>query len=309
MCSRTRGLQVARDLSERCKASGGVRFLTLTLAPRDESLTESLRRLLDCFKRFRSHPKIAPLIAGGARCIEVTRGMDGGHWHPHLHCLIAGKYLPQKLASSVWKEITVDSFIVDVRACHDRGEAARYIASYVAKPTRMRTWLDVQLREYADAIAGIRMVQCWGTWHAAPIDADDKPEPPEETAHVCNLNALHRIARDGSIVARDVMRRLGCLDRSFRIALGLRLAPEEIEDGSRDASIVPRLIDVLEYVDDNQTITAADFDAAIRGPGPLPRDPHRQRIFEWMPAAPPDPSPADVERWKRTEVIGEPWNN
>lgn len=247
------------------------------------------------------------MINGGARCIEVTRGGAGGHWHVHLHCLISGGYAAQPVLKKIWHTITGDSFIVDIRACHDRFDAARYMAAYVAKPTKMTTWSDAELREYADAIHGVRMVQCWGSWQGADLDADDKNEPPEETAHLSSLNAVHRLAREGSEVAHAIKRRLCCIDRSFETAFGIKVDRIEAESFDWSEAAMNQLRSALTVIDDNLSITAIDFDRRIRGPGPLPSRLETQLVYEWCQQPDPDPSPMVVDQWERSMLIGEPW--
>lgn len=308
LCARRRGIEVANDLADRCARQSTVRFLTLTLKASDDPLVDRIRHILECFKRFRQLPAIKAAIDGGARCIEVTRGQSLGHWHVHLHCLISGDFIAQKFIKRCWHEITGDSFVVDIRAVHDRKDAVRYMASYIAKPTRLRDWSDAMLREYCDALTGVRMVQCWGTWHKAPVDVDIAPEPPVQTAHVCGLNRLHRLWRKGSQVAADLVHRLAAMDKSFRVALGVRFTPEEIAEWSPAESMMPMILDRLEVLDQAADDDATAFDERCRGRVPVPRDPHRQRAFEWMPQPRPDPDPLDVAKWAEREGLGSTWN-
>lgn len=54
-------------------------------------------------------------VAGGITSYEFTKN-DSGEWHPHIHALVLlNDYIDQPRLSAEWKQITGDSFIVDVR--------------------------------------------------------------------------------------------------------------------------------------------------------------------------------------------------
>lgn len=51
---------------------------------------------------------------------------------PHLHVLMRCGYIPQRLVSQWWQELT-GARIVDIRRVKDAKKAARYVAKYLAK--------------------------------------------------------------------------------------------------------------------------------------------------------------------------------
>lgn len=54
-------------------------------------------------------------VAGGITSYEFTRN-ENGDWHPHIHAMVLlNDYIDQPKLSAEWKQITGDSFIVDVR--------------------------------------------------------------------------------------------------------------------------------------------------------------------------------------------------
>lgn len=296
---------MAAQVAARCQKAASCRFLTLTLAEGEGSLSSRIKRLFECFNQFKRHPKISRLIKGGARCLEVTRGAKGKHWHVHLHCLVEGEYLPQPVVKKAWHEVTGDSFIVDVRAVHDRKIAAKYMAAYVAKPTRMMEWSPLHLQQYAIGIAGVRMLQMWGSWFKTPVSEDQEQDQPGPTTSLCSLNEVERQARAGSVLAARLIDTLVQLDRSFRVGFGINLPV----DGLPDASLLPRLHEeartCLLFINGYDGEPGPALDAAFMA---LPDDADRplpMPDFVWPVLPPMDPSPEDVARFEQDAAESE----
>lgn len=86
------------------------------LAERFDHLVKSLRELLK--RRHRGRGSEFERVLGGVYAVEVKRGENSGLWHPHVHMFaLVGQSTPVRSAilQHEWKEITGDSFIVDVR--------------------------------------------------------------------------------------------------------------------------------------------------------------------------------------------------
>lgn len=55
-------------------------------------------------------------VAGGVWSYEMKRGRGSGQWHPHVHGIWLAESQPDRFAlSAEWRELTGDSYIVDVR--------------------------------------------------------------------------------------------------------------------------------------------------------------------------------------------------
>lgn len=62
-------------------------------------------------------------VAGGITAYEFTK-QDEGDWHPHIHALVMlDDFIDQEQLSQEWKEITGDSFIVDIRRIRGKPNA------------------------------------------------------------------------------------------------------------------------------------------------------------------------------------------
>lgn len=155
-----------------------IRLLTLTLKSTAQPLRRQIDRIYDAFTKFRLRKPILACIKGGLAFLEITRNNDTRLWHPHLHVLIVGTYLPVDLARRVWHEVTGDSYIVDVRDVGDRERAASYVAKYASKAVPKTVWSDPQsLDELIGAMRSRRTFNAFGAWKhlslSRPIDPDD----------------------------------------------------------------------------------------------------------------------------------------
>lgn len=105
-------------------------LITLTCARRrysdpDTAFKYLTRQIPHLIKRLR---RAFPLASIDYFCVwEKTR--DG--W-PHAHLLLRGPYIPQRLLSRHWSQLA-RSPIVDIRAVHQQGDAAHYLAKYLTK--------------------------------------------------------------------------------------------------------------------------------------------------------------------------------
>lgn len=184
-----------------------IRFLTLTLKASTTPLKEQLDRLFSCFGRFRHRQKIAIAMKGGIAFLELSRNRETGAWHPHLHVLFEGDFLPHAVARSEWHAITGDSFIVDVRAIASVAVAAGYVVKYATKATGANVWTHPEsLREAIIAMVGRRTFNAFGTWRSLSLArnrADDLIWHP-----VCTLASLVVRARSGDLEASRMLAKL-----------------------------------------------------------------------------------------------------
>jgi len=182
-CAGERRRQVARNLHHWLQARHPigsfrpgqypVRFLTLTLKSSEAPLAETISRLCNCFNRLRRRRPFTDLISGGLMFLEIKRGRSSGLWHPHLHVLVEGKYIPQKLLSDHWLAITGDSFIVHVEALSSPAKAVSYVAKYSGKALDASVWRNSDhLVEAIKALAGRRSFQTFGDWKSLDLSKD-----------------------------------------------------------------------------------------------------------------------------------------
>lgn len=197
---------IARNFAEQVPKAF-VRLLTLTLKHAAAGLAGQLDRLYEAFGRFRRHPEIRDRIAGGIAFLEVKANPTTREWHPHLHILFEGSYLPQPVASAVWLEITGDSYVVDVRKIGNAAAGGSYLLKYATKALSPTVWTDADhLQEAITALHGRRTFNAFGTWRTLNLS---RPAPDDATWDV--VAPLHTIldrARLGDEQAQALLRLL-----------------------------------------------------------------------------------------------------
>lgn len=209
-CQRDRSRIIATNLRKRLEGSK-IKLVTLTLRHRDQPLRSQIDRLLDCFRTLRRKPLWAAAVLGGVAFVEVTWNAATRRWHPHLHILCTGSYLPQPLLSGLWSQITGGSFICDVRAVTDLDKVAAYVVKYASKPMNTAIYRDQRaLREAVDALQGRHLCITFGEFRGWKLttagDGDDW----------LNIGTLCMLREKASQGDRDSQAVLDCLRRDER---------------------------------------------------------------------------------------------
>jgi hypothetical protein len=163
-CGRARSVAAA----DRFKADlqlPKLRFVTLTVRSVGRDLAGPIAKLFAGFRDLKKAPLWKACVKGGVAFLEVKWNPGTSRWHPHLHCLVDGKYLPQKALSALWLQITGDSYIVDVRSVVDRQAAAKYVMKYATKAVHASYVHEVSLLAHAiTVLEGKRSIITFGTW-------------------------------------------------------------------------------------------------------------------------------------------------
>ena len=140
---RARLFRQYRSLGYFVKLRGGHRFRLLTLTlPYDQNnpiadLDQRVDRLLKYARQlFRAVWGRRNDFNGAIGCIEINT-ISG---YVHLHCLIYGYWVNQKVLSCFWKAITNESEIVYIQAVKGKvADAIREIIKYISKVPRGRS--------------------------------------------------------------------------------------------------------------------------------------------------------------------------
>lgn len=201
-CSQDRARLIGANLRDQMP-DGPIRFVTLTLKHSDAPLAEQLDRLYESFARLRQRAFWKRSVSGGAAFTEVKISRTDGRWHPHLHVMCQGKYLPQNLLADAWFEVTGDSSIVDVRMAKSAEAVTRYLASYVTKGWSNAIYHHPEkLREIMLAMKGRKLVRTFGTWSKLRLL---EPPPDGDWQPVATLHELIERARAGEAEARRIL--------------------------------------------------------------------------------------------------------
>jgi len=164
-CAAIRARTIAGNLAAALEGQQ-VRFVTLTLRSEPgDPLSPLLDRLHYCFARLRRHQWWASRVDGGICILEVKYVATSRRWHPHLHLLVQGRYLPQPELAALWLKYTQDSYIVDVRMVRGTGLLTHYVTKYVAKPGDYTTLHSpLLLLEMVKSLQGRRLCSTFGHW-------------------------------------------------------------------------------------------------------------------------------------------------
>jgi Replication protein len=202
ICSAKRGWLIKTNLA-RLIENRECRLLTLTVKSDGLSLTQCLDKLYKGFRRLRTSAIWKERVDGGIYVTEVKWSDRSGVWHPHLHCIIEGRFLPHDLLKKNWLRATGDSSIVDIRPIHDKAGTAGYLTKYLSK-TCDATVTDDEDR-FAEAIKslkGRRLCGCYGTWSAERLTHS---EPERATRKIGHINELRLRAADGDELSKKLL--------------------------------------------------------------------------------------------------------
>lgn len=142
--------------------------LTLKNIPQDQLTRKKLSYIRSCFRKLlrrstdpkkKHSPKFKDLIKGGFYFVQMTN--KGRGWHLHLHVVYKGAWIPHSLISSVWRDITGDSFVVWHRRIKNAEKACQYLLGDLLKATQIRPCDKAQ---YNSVMYRSRIVQAFGDY-------------------------------------------------------------------------------------------------------------------------------------------------
>lgn len=172
-CARERSRIIAQNVLAKIEGKQA-RFLTLTLKSTNESLEDLLLKLTTDFAALRRSKLWRNKVVGGVAFMEIKWSVAKERWHPHLHCMVQGRYLPQRDLAKLWLKITGTSKIVDIRYASDTAHTTHYITKYASKPLdHTVTMRPDRLDEAVDALKGKRLCLTFGTWRGCVLTERD----------------------------------------------------------------------------------------------------------------------------------------
>ena len=260
VCSRQRSKRVYSQILHRLAGTRQPRMITLTLADDGRGLSERLDRLYASYRRLRQRKVWKHSVNGAVAIAEVTRGVDGDHWHTHLHIVFRGRYLPHHQLKEAWHQITGDSFIVHIGARGSREQCARYVSKYVAKGTDVTHWTKEALQTYALAMKGRRLLITSGSFHGSGIGStsvDTGSEPPQYIISIKDLNMGHALGVRSCTDALMAMAELTDAERLWTPLRSDRPPPESVADLEERRA---RLLEVAEQAANDLDSWAYDED-------------------------------------------------
>lgn len=193
-CARFKGHVIAHNVVNHL-AGRPYRFVTFTIKNTGLNAKQGIDKLYRAFAMIRRSRLWQACVTGGVAFCELKQGSRGGTWHPHIHCVVEGKWLPQKALRKLWLRITGDSYIVDVRRGKDAKHAGYYCVKYTTKPFDDGTArIPTMLIEAIRALHGRRLAMTFGNWRGLRL-CDYRPSGV--WAKVCTLGQLRQRAHAG----------------------------------------------------------------------------------------------------------------
>ncbi len=204
-CATERSRTVATNVAAKLGADG-CRFVTLTVREGADGLRPAIDHLYRSFRKLQRKAFWSNRVTGGVAFLEIKWNEPSQRWHPHLHCLTHGKYLPQRTLSAMWKAITGDSYIVDIRACKGVTAITLYVTKLASKPLNMSYASDFdRLCEAITALKGKRICITFGGWKSVLL-TDHADEDGWE--QIESLESLIARASAGDPEAQSILRTL-----------------------------------------------------------------------------------------------------
>lgn len=253
-------LQRSRQVGDRAvlavKTLDAPRFATLTMPSVDATLSEQLRAMRAAFGRLRRSKLWRRCVVGGLYTVQITFSTARGQWHPHLHCIIDGEFIPQRELREAWRAALNatagpwrlgpdDPLVVDIRAVPSRTAAAKYVARYVASPNEIERWPPDRIREYAKATHGQRMLTMFGTLHKLETPETEPTETVPAREYVTDMQSIERDANNGDNLTIRACIVLGLASPIFRRACRWAKPPDDLRPVVPNARTIAWAVGIL----------------------------------------------------------------
>jgi hypothetical protein len=163
LCSEAKRNYITHSVESWLSQESHPKFLTLTLKHSKAPLTHQIDHLYKCFRYLRKRSYFKRLVTGGVWFFQVKISKTDGLWHPHLHCLIGGLYVPLGWLKRAWLSTTYSSMQVDIRPVRDPHLASCEVARYAATPCKLVGLPFSCQVELVKSMHGRRLCGSWGT--------------------------------------------------------------------------------------------------------------------------------------------------
>jgi len=208
-CGRARTAHVAGQIEAIMRDMKHPRAIILTVRSSDHPLRDQVAALRRWFRKLRSRSFWKERVRGGVYTMEITINEKTQLWHPHLHVVYDGTYMPFKLLQKNWHDITQGSEVVWVQDVKDAPGAARELAKYIGKIQQVDRLQDHHIRAYADGVNRSRMVQTFGNTHGKRAEDHDPGQPDSPDTYTLSLPRILHLANLGAGTAQRLLLMIG----------------------------------------------------------------------------------------------------
>ena len=158
-CRRKDFWRLAKGYSNAVQVMKAPKLMTLTLINKSDLSQDEVKRLRSSFVKLMRRKYYRSKVRGGLYAIEVVN--KGKGWNIHMHVLLDANYIDQKQISQDWRELTGDSYIVDIRIADSPKKGLHYILKYLSKPPQLNG--EDAKNQYQKVLKGVRLVQPFGS--------------------------------------------------------------------------------------------------------------------------------------------------
>ena len=210
LCAIRRGAKALKAYLDRFELiKGHYKPFLVTLTVKDgPDLAERFKHLMDSQhelwkQKHRSYVN-SPLagVVGAVWSYEVKRGKGSGLWHPHLHMIALAECMPDAAdLAEVWRSITGDSFIVDVRPISQEDPVSGFLEvfKYAVKFSNQPPADTVHAFE---TLSGKRLLGSAGCFRGVVVP-DDLLDGPEALEGLPFATLFYRFLNGGYSLGRS----------------------------------------------------------------------------------------------------------
>lgn len=180
-CTRARSRRLASEIAA-LTAGEPCRMVTLTIRTDTLTLTQALDKLYGAYSRLQRTQLWRKTVTAAIAILEITRNATRNTWHPHLHVLAQGRFIPHQELKAAWYRTTGDSSIVDIRLVREARKIREYVTKYCSKPLDASWQANPDLlQEAMRALHGRRLVITTGAFRgSAGRDKRQRAEAQED---------------------------------------------------------------------------------------------------------------------------------
>ncbi|GAI09039.1 unnamed protein product, partial [marine sediment metagenome] len=163
ICANARRNYLTHSVAEWIESADHPKLVTLTLKHTSAPLDHQIQHLYAFFRELRRRRDFKKAITGGIWFFQIKKSKNDGLWHPHIHAIVTGLYLPRRRLSRMWSEVTYGSFVSEIRSVQDPRKVANDVARYATSPGTLVDLPPDDAIEMVESLHGRRICGTWGT--------------------------------------------------------------------------------------------------------------------------------------------------
>jgi len=197
LCAKAKRTYITHEVANWIEHSRYHKFVTFTLKHSEEELSFQIDRLYKCFQKLRKSVFFKKHVVRGVWFFQIKRSKQTKQWHPHLHCIVTGQWIPYNELRAAWLKITKDSSVVDIRPVKDPAGCANEVARYAAAPANLTTNAAIDYSEIWESLHGRRICGKWNMGDRVKL-TPPKSEDHESWENIGTWSAVQELQNTSS---------------------------------------------------------------------------------------------------------------